>query len=87
MKGEKDARRTSGSEENKGYLRLFGKLPAFITLCALSYLVNDDEDGKVNELAHFGTTSRIAVEGFTVLYCIVAVIRRAAYGRKWVIRD
>jgi hypothetical protein len=67
MKGEKDARRTSGSEENKGYLRLFGKLPAFITLCALSYLVNDDEDGKVNELAHFGTTSRIAAEGFTVL--------------------
>jgi hypothetical protein len=36
-------------------------------LCALSYLVNDDEDGKVNELAHFGTTSRIAAEGFTVL--------------------
>jgi hypothetical protein len=38
MKGEKDAqalaRSDTDSEENKDDLRLFGKLAAFITLCA-----------------------------------------------------
>jgi hypothetical protein len=62
MKGEKVvqalARTDSDSEENKDSRtsqtlhRLFGKLAAFITLCALSY---DDEDGKVKQLALFGT--------------------------------
>jgi hypothetical protein len=59
MNGEKDAQAlawtNSDSEENKGHLRLFGKVVAFITSCASSYLVNDDQDGKVKELALFGT--------------------------------
>jgi hypothetical protein len=59
MKGEKDDQAPAwmDSEENKDSRnvsdshRLFGKLAAFITLCALSF----DEDGKVKELALFGT--------------------------------
>jgi hypothetical protein len=59
MKEEKDdqaparrtRKRTKTRETSQTLHRLFGKLAAFITLCALSF----DEDGKVKELALFGT--------------------------------